>query len=174
MDTFEQGEHNMTMICFDAGEMRFNYRVAGIALRDSQVLLNRLEDQKFWFLPGGRVEMGEPSIVALRREILEELQEEAQVGRLLWINENFFDGETRKKYHEIGLYYLINFAPESPVYRATEPFLASDGHTNLVFRWFPLERLEKVRLYPSFLVQGLRDLPEHAVHRVESPHSTLQ
>lgn len=41
----------MTMICFDAGEMRFNYRVAGIALHDNQVLLNRLEDQKFWFGP---------------------------------------------------------------------------------------------------------------------------
>lgn len=160
----------MTMICFDAGEMRFNYRVAGIALRDNQVLLNRLEDQKFWFLPGGRVEMGEPSTGALRREILEELQEEVQVGQLLWINENFFGGDTRKKYHELGLYYLIDFAPESSVYRATEPFLASDGHTRLVFQWFSLERLEKVSLYPPFLVKGLRNLPEQTVHLLENRH----
>lgn len=158
----------MTMICFDVGEMRFNYRVAGIALRDNQVLLNRLEDQKFWFLPGGRVEMGEPSIVALRREILEELQEEVQVGQLLWINENFFGGDKRKKYHELGLYYVIDFAPGSPVYRATRPFLASDGHTRLVFQWFPLERLERVDLYPPFLVKGLRNLPEQTVHLLEN------
>jgi 8-oxo-dGTP pyrophosphatase MutT (NUDIX family) len=163
----------MTMICFDAGEMRFNYRVAGIALRDSQVLLNRLEDQEFWFLPGGRVEMGEPSVVALQREILEELQEEAQVGRLLWINENFFGGDKRKQYHELGLYYAINFAPESPVYRATGPFLASDGHTRLVFQWFPLESLDKVRLYPPFLVKGLRNLPGQTVHLLESQSPIL-
>jgi|SRR5579883_1295126 8-oxo-dGTP pyrophosphatase MutT (NUDIX family) len=157
----------MTMICFDVEEMCFNYRVAGIALRANQVLLNRLEDQKFWFLPGGRVEMGEPSDVALRREILEELQEEVQIGRLLWINENFFGGEKRKKYHELGLYYLIDFAPESPVLRASEPFLASDGHTRLMFQWFPLERLDKVTLYPPFLVEGLRNLPEQTVHLLE-------
>lgn len=28
------------MVCFDSGDAQFNYRVAGIALRDDQVLLN--------------------------------------------------------------------------------------------------------------------------------------
>jgi hypothetical protein len=39
----------MTMICFDVDNTCFNYRVAGIALRANQVLLNRGEDQDFWF-----------------------------------------------------------------------------------------------------------------------------
>lgn len=153
----------MTMICFDVGNTCFNYRVAGIALRANQVLLNRAEDQSFWFLPGGRVEMGETAIEALRREMQEEVQAEVEVGRLLWINENFFKGG-EKLYHELGFYYLMSFATDSSAYCADEPFFAQEGQTRMVFQWFSLDELDHVRLYPSFLVQGLRTLPEQPVY----------
>lgn len=54
------------------------------------------------------------------------------------------------------------------MYRATEPFLASDGHTRLIFQWFSLEKLDRVTLYPPFLVKGLLNLPEYPVDLVES------
>jgi 8-oxo-dGTP pyrophosphatase MutT (NUDIX family) len=154
----------MTMICFDVEGTRFNYRVAGIALRENQVLINRFEGQDFWFLPGGRVEMGETSRVGLQREMQEELQEDVQVGRLLWIVESFFGSGEEKNYHELGLYYVMDFASESPVYRAKEPILARDEQTRVTFQWCSLTELEKITLYPSFLVQGLRNVPEQTVH----------
>src|SRR5579884_2490753 len=95
-----KGVNFMTMVCFDVEGKCFNYRVAGIALRNQQVLLNRFEGQGHWFLPGGRVEMGETSRDGLRREMQEELQEDVHVGRLLWIAESFFDGIEGKNYHE--------------------------------------------------------------------------
>lgn len=157
----------MTMVCFDTGDARFNYRVAGIALRDNQVLLNHVEGEGWWFLPGGRVEMGETSSDALRREMQEELHEDVQVGQLLWLVESFFGEVERKNYHELGLYYMMDLAPTSPALHASEPFTALDGQTLLTFQWFSLADLNQITLYPPFLVEGLRKLPEQTVHLLD-------
>ena len=45
-----------TMITFNAGAWRFKYRVGGVLVRDGQVLLMRIGSEKFWFVPGGRIE----------------------------------------------------------------------------------------------------------------------
>ena len=50
------------MITFEEGEVGFNYRVVGIAVNGNQVLLHRAENDDFWSLPGGRVELLEPSV----------------------------------------------------------------------------------------------------------------
>ena len=44
------------MLCFDEGNHRFNYRVAGVAIVDGNVLVHRGENEPFWSLPGGRGE----------------------------------------------------------------------------------------------------------------------
>lgn len=156
----------MTMICFDRGDVRFNYRVAGIAQRDEYVLLNQLEGTDWWFLLGGRVEMGEVSGEALRREMQEELRADVQVGRLVWIVESFFGNVEGKNYHELA-YYMMDFTPDSPVAYTKESFTATDGHTSLIFRWFALSELDQITLYPPFLVEGLHKLPEQMVHLVD-------
>lgn len=52
----------MTMITFDHGNVRFNYRVAGIIIEDGKVLLNQAgPNMDYWFTPGGRVELLETS-----------------------------------------------------------------------------------------------------------------
>ena len=78
------------MIDFNFERFRFKYRVAGIALNRNQVLIHQLEGKNYWSLPGGRGEILENSIETLKREIREELEAEINVGRLLWIVENFF------------------------------------------------------------------------------------
>jgi hypothetical protein len=42
------------MITFTQSDRRFNYRVAGIAIKDDYVLLHRSEKDSFWTFPGGR------------------------------------------------------------------------------------------------------------------------
>jgi 8-oxo-dGTP pyrophosphatase MutT (NUDIX family) len=61
------------MISCDIAGTRFNYRGAGVFVEDERVLLQRFSDASYWFLPGGRVEVGEASAESLRREMREEL-----------------------------------------------------------------------------------------------------
>jgi 8-oxo-dGTP pyrophosphatase MutT (NUDIX family) len=60
-------------------------RVAAIIVRHNQILLveHRKRGQRYWVLPGGRLEGHETLDAALRRELKEELGLEASVGRLV-------------------------------------------------------------------------------------------
>ncbi|HKV58574.1 MAG TPA: NUDIX domain-containing protein, partial [Ktedonobacteraceae bacterium] len=73
------------MITFDRGNLRFSYRVTGVAIRDGKVLLQKPVEGGFCFLPGGRAELQESAGETLRREMQEELHVDVTVGRLLWV-----------------------------------------------------------------------------------------
>ena len=102
-----------TMVHFPVGGRLFNYRVAAVAIRDGHVLLCREYDDDHTMLPGGRVELGESTLAALRREIAEELRAPAEIERLLITAEDFFSNAGRQV-HEIAAYYLIDLSPEFP------------------------------------------------------------
>jgi ADP-ribose pyrophosphatase YjhB (NUDIX family) len=155
------------MIRFDEGNRRFNYRVVGVAIHNESVLLHRADYEPFWTLPGGRAECGETAEGTIKREMLEELATDVQVVRLLWFVENFFD-YGGLSYHEIALYFLIRFPPESTLLTA-KAFDGFDGEVQLRFKWFPLsqEQLARLPLLPAFLAKGLTDLPVSLVHVVE-------
>jgi ADP-ribose pyrophosphatase YjhB (NUDIX family) len=63
-------------ISFSGPAGTFNLRVAAVIFRGDQVLLCAVDGLDYWFLPGGRVRFGEPSDVALVRELAEELGHE--------------------------------------------------------------------------------------------------
>ena len=156
----------MTMVVFEANETRFNYRVAGIALREGQVLLQYQAGMDHWCLPGGRVEFGETSVDALKREMLEETEETVQVGRLLWVAESFFRSE-EQKYHELGFYYLMEFAFSSSVMRAAESIVIREGQELVTFQWHEIAELDRVTLYPTFLIEGIQQMPAQTVHLLD-------
>ena len=155
------------MIRFDQGTRRFNYRVVGVAIHDGSVLLHRADHEPFWTLPGGRAEHGETAEQTIRRELLEELGTSVEVGRLLWLVENFFDYEGLN-YHEVALYFLIRFPAGSAPLNA-EAFDGADATVPLRFKWFAVERtqLASLPLLPAFLPEGLVNLPTSVVHIVQ-------
>jgi ADP-ribose pyrophosphatase YjhB (NUDIX family) len=158
------------MITFQDRTSAFTYRIAGIALDRGRVLAHTEPqiENPHWALPGGRGELGEPSIETLRREMAEELGLSAQVGRLVWVAENFYD-DKGLNYHEVGLYFLMTF-PDAPHFYAQEGMFPGGGFdsAHLLFQWLPLDILDSLPLYPSFLRRGLRALPAettHIIHR---------
>jgi ADP-ribose pyrophosphatase YjhB (NUDIX family) len=155
------------MITFSTSNARFALRAAAIVLHpDLGVLLHRSIHDDFWALPGGRCELLETAEETIRREMREELEVDVIVRRLVWVVENFFEHEGTS-HHEVGLYFLVDFAGDSSLYQGGGPFNGMEEGIPLVFQWFPLDQLEGVQLYPAFLRRKLRAVPqfiEHVVH----------
>lgn len=156
------------MISVVVDGVRFNFRAAAVIVDDGYALLHRASFENFWSLPGGRVEVGEPSSATVARELAEELGPacEARVERLLWIIENFFEYEG-ERFHELGMYYLVTLGAACPYQAKDRPF---DGvETNLpshagervqlIYQWFPLDALANTALYPLVLRDRLSALP---------------
>ncbi|TAE47309.1 MAG: NUDIX domain-containing protein [Bacteroidetes bacterium] len=149
------------MISFSEGDCRFNYRVAGVAVREGRLLLHRFQSDGFWTLPGGRAEMGEVSSQTLIREMEEETGLKVIPTRLIWMAENFFIYHGRK-YHELGLFYEMELENEG-----VAPFTGAEGNHLLEFRWFSPEEIEQETLYPAFLRSAWTEIGPGVRHFIE-------
>jgi ADP-ribose pyrophosphatase YjhB (NUDIX family) len=145
---------------FRDGDTVFLCRVAGVAVHEGRVLLHRSEHDDFWALPGGRIEVGESSTQALRREMREEVGADVTVGRLLWVVENFFQHYPLDQppnttisidHHEIGLYLEM----EVPDHMANatsfggRELVGTPDEFALEFRWFDQAGLGDFDIRPN-------------------------
>ncbi len=137
----------------------FNLRVAAVISRADQVLVVTVEGLDYWFLPGGRIQFGESSQVALTRELAEELGHDLPGARLALVVENIFEKESLQ--HEIGLYYRIAWPA------ALDPSdLHRGAETEHTFRWVPVSELGRIDFRPAGLVPFLPDLGSTLRHVV--------
>jgi ADP-ribose pyrophosphatase YjhB (NUDIX family) len=156
----------MGMIDVRIGEARFVMRAVGVAIADEHVLLHRMDDLDYWILPGGRVEIGESSSEAVAREMREELGQEVTVERLLWIAESYLkDGLQMTQ--SLGFYYAISFPASSQFAIERKSFTTLDGSARLHFAWLPLSQLDRLTIFPPFLRQHLRALPDHPTRIID-------
>lgn len=140
----------------------FNYRTCGVISDGKRILVHKRKDDDFWALIGGRVQMLEPSDCALKREIEEELGEDVEIKRLLWMVENFF-GFGDKHYHEISTIYLVNLEKESWILNQKDSFNGVEGE-RLIYKWFNFDELNSLDIRPSFLKEKLKSLPNNTNH----------
>ena len=132
--------------------------MAAIIRRGEEVLLCTVDGLDYWFLPGGRVRLGEASDAALARELAEVLGHELRAGDLAFALENIFDGNGIQ--HEIGLYYHV----------AWPATLAPDdlrrGTRSDRFRWMAVRTLSSIQFEPAGLIHSLQNGPgtlEHVI-----------
>lgn len=59
-------------ISFTSAKEKFNYIVCGIIIKENKILAMKDERSPYYYLPGGRVMMGERAEDAIIREIKEE------------------------------------------------------------------------------------------------------
>jgi ADP-ribose pyrophosphatase YjhB (NUDIX family) len=161
------------ILSFPGGGTRFNFRVAGAAIRDGHVLVCREDDDDYCMLPGGRVEMGEATDSALLREMAEELAMPVTAGALLFTYESFY-GRAGDRYHELGFVYAIDL-PDHVRPDGTQPFLVREDEGHLLqFSWLPLagSALAEASLQPPWLPERLRALtpgPQNVIFRAAEP-----
>lgn len=83
--------------------------VAVIVDQEEQILLTQRSVPPFqgeWVMPGGKIDLGEPIVEALKREVWEEVGLEVEVGRLIDVFEHVTPGADN--YHFIIIYYLCH------------------------------------------------------------------
>jgi ADP-ribose pyrophosphatase YjhB (NUDIX family) len=157
----------MTLINLTDGDTRFHLRVAAVCIHDSHVLLQASGDESQFILPGGHGEVLEPSSESIRREMEEEYGVQVEVGRLLWVVENFFTDDGIRT-HQIGVIYEVHLPSDCYLLDTSREYSGDDVGTPFVARWLPIVSLPDVRLVPSFLCEALArlpDTPQHLVHR---------
>ena len=89
----------------------FNYRVCAVILSQGTILAMKDERSPYFYLPGGRVEMGETAQHAVIREVEEELGITPKILRPLWLNQAFFQEDVdHRSYHELCLYFLMDIS----------------------------------------------------------------
>lgn len=154
-------------ISFKTTEGRFNYRVAGLIVKDNKLLIMQDKGQPYFYVPGGRIKMNEKSEDAVKREIQEELGVEVNVDRMLWINENFFKEETsEEQFHEVCIFYLVELK-ENENLKGNEFVVDEEGKIHTYY-WKTLDEIKYINLYPHFLREKIVDLPLHINHIVET------
>lgn len=134
------------MLSFDLPDGRFQMRAVAIIRRNDHVLIHRATHEKYWSLPGGRVEFGETAAETLEREIVEELGCRSSLGSLRFLVENYFVYDAQAV-HEIGWYFDVDLIDEFPFATDAICHRVIDGVSDLEFRWVRCDS-ETFELYP--------------------------
>jgi ADP-ribose pyrophosphatase YjhB (NUDIX family) len=145
---------------------RFQPRVAAVCLWQDHVLLQQSRDGAFWVLAGGRLLPLELTADALVRTLHSEIGEEITIRRLLWVMEYVapMDGQP---VHELGFYYAVDLPKNSPFLDVGRDHAGVERGHQLMLRWFPVDALPNVPLFPDFLRSAVRQIPNSTQHIVQ-------
>lgn len=106
-----------------SGKLRV--RVSGICIENNALLLIRHEGigekGTLWIPPGGGVDFGENSDIALQREFKEEANVDINVDRLLFVNEFM-----NNRLHAVELFFLVSIRNGRPALGHDPEFSVSD------------------------------------------------
>jgi 8-oxo-dGTP diphosphatase len=127
-------------------------RVAAIILRQDQLLLveHRKRGQRYWVLPGGRLEGNETLDAALRRELEEELRVEARVGRLVIVCESLAPDR-----------HVVNLIFQAEIGESAEPQLDPRDPVLAGWQWVSADQLPRLDFRPPIAEAVQQVIAEH-------------
>jgi ADP-ribose pyrophosphatase YjhB (NUDIX family) len=156
-----------TYVEIHADGWRFQPRVAAVCVWQGHVLLQGALDGAFWVLPGGRLLPLELTASALVRTMRWEIGQEVTVQRLLWVME-YVTPMGVQPVHELGFYYATDLPDNSPFFDLGRDHAGVERGHDLVLRWFPVDALPDVALFPEFLRTAMQQIPDSPQHIVRA------
>lgn len=132
-------------ITFVNGENKFNFRVAILIENKGRFLLETAGE--FWNMIGGRVQFGESSLDAAKRELIEELDIEVDNLTLINVSENFFEWMGKKQQEMLFVYK----ATLSDKYEITSKDEFKCLDTDEVFKWHDKASIEGIVCRPEII-----------------------
>ena len=155
-------------ISFKSGNEKFNYRVCAMIISDGKILAMHDDRSPYYYLPGGRVAIGEIAENAVIREVQEELGITPKIVRPLWLNQAFFTEDVDNlHYHELCIYFLMDITDTDLLSRGKN-FTTNEGNRTHSFEWLEFERLKDEYFYPLFLKKEIFNLPKEFTIRTEN------
>ena len=151
----------MADLNFFDGEKRFNFRIAAYITCKNKVLLAKHDDAEFYNMVGGRIQMGESSEDAIRREFREELGIEDFSGRLMYVAENFFDW---REHYVQELLFIYRVELDEKYFEMLNHFKIIDSKCEYTY-WFDKEELKDLVLRPKLILE-LGDMDETIHHNI--------
>jgi ADP-ribose pyrophosphatase YjhB (NUDIX family) len=154
-------------ISFKYENQKFNYRVCAVMISENKILAMHDERSPYFYLPGGRVTMGETAENAIIREVQEELGITPRISRTLWLNQAFFTEDVDNlRYHELCIYFLMDFSDTNLLDHGTIFTMTEGKHTH-TFEWLEFDSLKDKYFYPLFLKKEIFNLPKELIIRTE-------
>lgn len=154
-------------ISFKSDNKKFNYRVCAMMISEGKILAMHDERSPYYYLPGGRVKIGETAETAVIREVQEELGVTPRIARPLWLNQAFFTEDVDGiNYHELCIYYLMDIT-NTDLLSKGDIFISKECHRTHTFEWLEFERLKYEYFYPLFLKKDIFNLPNEFTIRTE-------
>lgn len=154
-------------ISFQIETQKFNYRVCAMIISGNKILAMRDERSPYFYLPGGRVAMGETAEQAVVREVQEELGVTPKIARPLWLNQAFFTEDVDSlRYHELCIYFLMDVS-DTNLLEKGNVFTLTEGKHIHTFEWLEFKRLKNEYFYPTFLKKEIYCLPNEFTIRTE-------
>ncbi|PEI83873.1 NUDIX domain-containing protein [Bacillus toyonensis] len=123
----------------------------------SKVLVQCDENESFYRFPGGSIEFGETSKVAIIRELIEEYDLKVDVQKLAIVYEHIFEWDNEKGHHCT----LIHWGSAQEVVTNE---IRHKEHEDIILIWKSLEELKKKPTYPKGIVSYLEDNNGNIVH----------
>ena len=154
-------------LSFRCDNQKFNYRVCAMIILENKILAMHDERSPYFYLPGGRVSMGETAEQAVIREMQEELGITPKIIRPVWLNQAFFTEDVDNlRYHELCIYFLMDISA-TDLLKNGEIFAKIEGKHTHVFEWLEFSRLKDEYFYPLFLKKEIFNLPSEFTIRTE-------
>ncbi|MBP5683889.1 MAG: NUDIX domain-containing protein [Bacilli bacterium] len=130
--------------------------VLGISIRDNKLLVSegydKVKKQTFYRCLGGGIEFQETSADALKREFMEELGINIEVGDFLTVLENIFTFES-KPAHELVLFYNIKINDKD----VKDEYHIMDEEEKTLACWVNIDEFKNGNkiLYPTEIIKYL-------------------
>ncbi len=152
-------------------------RGRAVIKKDSRMLMCQRVGTDYWYLPGGKLDLGEDARLGLIREIREETGCEGCTDKLIGVYEHVYRDVRRGRVHEINFVFSFDFP-------GSLPKIVESKEIHLRFAWIDIEGLRELRdvvtpprflpanLFPLIFAVGKDPIHNMGFYAVESEFKT--